>query len=109
MLGRSRAIDYLRRRLRQKEAAIDEAQQLADSTCLEEIILADERARAVNRALETLPNDMHTAVHLVYFEQLSYKETAAVMKKSTKQVDNLIYRAKAQLRTVLGREGELLL
>ncbi len=109
MLGRSRAIDHLRRRLRQKETAIDEVQQLADSTCLEEAVLADERSRAVNRALGELPDDMHTAVHLIYFEQLSYREAAAVMKKSTKQVDNLVYRAKARLRTALEREGELLL
>ena len=32
-----------------------------------------------------------------------------VMKKNRKQVDNLLYRAKVMLRSVIGEEGKLLL
>ena len=52
---------------------------------------------------------MSVAVALVYFEGMSYDEAAKVMKKNKKQVDNLLYRAKAQLRSLIGKEGELLL
>ena len=38
-----------------------------------------------------------------------YDETGKVMKKSRKQVDNLLYRAKKELRIILGKDGELLL
>ena len=47
---------------------------------------------------------MRLAVHLVYFEELSYEEAARVMKKSKKQIDNLLYRAKSFLRSELGKE-----
>jgi len=40
---------------------------------------------------------------------MSYDEAGRVMKKSRKQVDNLLYRAKKELRIILGKDGELLL
>ncbi len=61
----------------------------------------------VNQALEQLPEEMRLVIHLVYFEELSYEETAKIMKKNKKQVDNLLYRAKQALRPILGREGNL--
>ena len=107
MLGRSRAIDYIRRRKRLTD--LGSLKETADRNLLEDELLTDERKRAVNEALKKLKDDMRIAIHLVYFEQLSYEETAKVMKKSKKQVDNLLYRAKKELRTILGKEGEQLL
>ena len=63
----------------------------------------------VNNALDSLPDDMRVVIHLIYFEDLSYDEAGKVMKKSRKQVDNLLYRAKKELRIILGKDGELLL
>lgn len=71
--------------------------------------LSDERKRIVNNALNSLTDDMRVVVHLIYFEDLSYDEAAKVMKKNRKQVDNLLYRAKKELRIILGKDGELLL
>ena len=56
-----------------------------------------------------LTDDMRAAVHLVYFEQLSYEDAAKVMKKNKKQVDNLLYRAKSTLRTILTEEVDNIL
>ena len=81
----------------------------SEQESLEEIVLADERKRVVNNALNTLPDDMRVVIHLVYFEDLTYDEAAKVMKKNRKQVDNLLYRAKKELRIILGKDGELLL
>ena len=50
---------------------------------------------------------MRAAVHLVYFEELSYKETAGILKKSAKQVDNLLCRAKAAMQKELEKEDIL--
>ena len=110
MIGRSRALNYIKRR--NKFTMIDVADvehEIVERISLEDLILADERKRIVNAALEQLPDDMRVAVHLIYFEELSYEEAARVMKKNRKQVDNLLYRAKKELRTILGKEGELLL
>ena len=108
MVGRSRALDY--RKHRKVIDFVELSESLTDETAaLEEILLADERKRQVNAALAKLPADMRGVVHLIYFEEMTYEEVAKVMKKNRKQVDNLLYRAKKELRIVLGKDGELLL
>ena len=110
MLGRSRALNYIKHRKVIDLVELSEAENvLAEQETLEEIVLADERKRVVNNALNTLPEDMRIVIHLVYFEDLTYDEAAKVMKKNRKQVDNLLYRAKKELRIILGKDGELLL
>ena len=110
MLGRSRALNYIKHRKVINFVELTEADNIsAEQETLEEIILLDERKRIVNNALNSLPDDMRVVVHLIYFEDLSYDEAAKVMKKNRKQVDNLLYRAKKELRIILGKDGELLL
>ena len=104
-IGRNKAIDYLRAKKRKTTVSLEDAvPELPTETSPEESIFRDERARLVNDAIETLPHDMRIAIHLIYFEELSYEETARVMKKNRKQVDNLLYRAKNELRSILGKE-----
>ncbi len=105
MLGRSRALDALRHHRRLPMTDLSEAEQMAENLSLEDMVLREEEKRFVNAALADLPSEMRVAVHLVYFEELSYEETAKVMKKDKKQVDNLLYRAKGILRQRLEKEG----
>lgn len=110
MLGRSRALDHLKRRKKVEFAPIEAAAGVSDERAqLEEKVLATERERAVREAVLKLPEEMREAVHLIYFEELSYEEAARVMRKSRKQVDNLLYRAKKELRAILGEGGRELL
>lgn len=110
MIGRSRALDYIKHRRIINFTEHKEAQNLTDDgIILEEKLLADERKRIINSAISKLPDDMRAAVHLVYFEEMTYEEAAKVLKKNKKQVDNLLYRAKKELCIILGEEGELLL
>ena len=107
MRGRCRAIDCLRHRKVLSFVELEDAATLADDgKTLEDLILTDERKRAVHTALHALPEEQRTAIHLVYFEEMSYKDAATVMKKTAKQVDNLLCRAKKALRTLLGEDGE---
>lgn len=108
MIGRSRALDYIRHRGKFTMVELSEAErELPQEPSLEELILLDERKQALNHALRQLPQDMQTAVHLVYFEDLSYEDAAKVMRKNKKQIANLLYRAKVQLRSILGKDGAL--
>lgn len=110
MLGRSRALNYIKHRKKLTFEELSEAENISDDReILEESVLTDEVKRTVNDALSELPEEMHTAVHLVYFEELTYEEAAKVMKKSRKQVDNPLYRAKKELRNIIGKDGEELL
>ena len=106
MLGRSRALNYLKHRGILAFTDLEEADLASpEQKTLEEQILAEERKRRVHEALFCLSEEMRTVVHLIYFEELSYDEAAKVMKKNRKQIDNLLYRAKKELRTLLGEEG----
>jgi len=109
MIGRSRALDYLKHRRIIDFVELSEAQSVPDEKSLEEIVLTDAKKRAVNAAIGKLPKDMRAVIHLVYFAEMTYDEAARVMKKNRKQVDNLLYRAKKELRIILGEDGELLL
>lgn len=109
LLGKSRALNYLKHRKSLRETELTEAEDLAEREELERRALDSERKRVVNEALAKLPEEMRLAVHLVYFEELSYREAARVMKKSPKQVDNLLFRARKSLRAILGEEGEQLI
>ena len=109
MIGRSRALDWLRRRRVISFTELSALQEQADEEALEKAVLADERKREVNAAVAALPEDMRTVIHLIYFEEMTYAQAARVMKKSVKQVDNLLYRAKKALRVRLGEEGEQLI
>lgn len=110
MIGRSRALDYIKHRKVIDFVEINEAEDfLDDERVLEQTVLDDERKRMVNEAITKLPEDMREVVHLIYFEDMTYAEAAKVMKKTAKQVDNLLYRAKTQLRIILGKDGEQLI
>ena len=110
MIGRSRALNVLRHRRRHPESSLSDIEkELRDEHMLEDIMLQSERKRIVNTALLRLPENMRIAVHLVYFDGLAYEEAAKVMKKSRKQIDNLLYRAKNMLREIIGKDGEMLI
>ncbi len=110
MIGRSRALDYIRHKKVIDLVGLSDAEALADEKqVLEEIILKDERKRTVNEAVENLPGNMRDVIHLIYFEDMTYEEAAKVLKKNKKQIDNLLYRAKKELRIILGKDGDLFL
>ena len=110
MLGRSRALNYIKHRkvidFVELEAAESENPEYES---IEKIIINNEQKRIINKAICSLKGDMRDVIHLVYFEDLTYLDAAKVMKKNLKQIDNLLYRAKGELRTILGKEGSELL
>ncbi len=108
-LGRNRALNYIKHRKLINFVDLTEDVEISEQKSLEETVLCDERKRVINAAILKLPEDMSVAIHLVYFEDMTYDEAAKVMKKNRKQIDNLLYRAKKELRTILGKAGELLL
>ena len=107
MLGRSRALDYLKHQSKLQIVEFSEVASIpSDDPHPEERLLADERRRRINEAISSLNRDMRLVIHLVYFEDLSCEDAARVLKKNKKQVYNLLYRAKQELRDLLGEEGE---
>ena len=102
-IGHNKAVNYVKKHSRTVTCDLTEA-ELADERSLEDELIREDEKLRVSRALEDLPADMRSAVHLVYFEELSYEEAAKIMKKSKKQLDNLLYRAKVRLKEALSAE-----
>ena len=103
-IGRNKSLDFLKRQARFADRPIEEL-PLADRQMIENELIQDERRQALHRAIESIRPDYRDILHLLYFEDMSYGEAAAVLKKSVKQVNNLAYRAKNALRAVMNDEG----
>jgi RNA polymerase sigma factor (sigma-70 family) len=60
-----------------------------------------EIAEVVRAAIDRLPHDQRTAILLHHYEQLGYREIAAIVGCSERGVETRLYRARERLRTDL--------
>ncbi len=105
-IAHHKAVSYIRHQSRFSMLALEDAEgKSAEYVDFEEKLLRDERSRAVHEALGKLGEDYRQVLHLVYFEEMTYEDAGRIMKKSRKQIDNLVYRGKIALRTILEKEG----
>ncbi len=105
-IGRNIALNYLRKRSRINEVSVYEYQNLGlESEALEEIYLKEERKIVLHRAISKLKPEYSQILWLVYFEDFSNKQAAAVMKKSVHNIETLVYRARKALKQQLESEG----
>ena len=68
-------------------------------------MLSEERYRQLYLAMEKLKAEYRQVLYLKYFEDMTVSETATVLKKSERQVSDLIYRGKQSLKETLEKEG----
>lgn len=103
-LGRNKALNLLKKQKRQISFEENAFPAAEDAGALEDRLCRDEARRELLRALDSLAPDYRETLYLLYFEGLSLAETARVMKKNKKQIENLSYRGKKALREKLGKE-----
>ena len=106
-IGRNKAVSYVRKCVRHPECAYEYIESESDRRSLEDEFIQRERERDLHEALNKLNEDYRTVLHLIYFEEMSYAQAAKVMKKNTKQIENLVYRARNSLKKELGKEAKL--
>ena len=104
-IGRNIAADHKRRFFRHRKVPLDDCAPLADETDLENSYLVSEQKIALHHSLSRLKKEYQQVLHLSYFEGFSNAETAQIMGKTVKQVENLMYNARKALRTQLEKEG----
>lgn len=97
-IARHKAINHFKHASKITEL-IDDTVSAGDLKSLEDDVIKTDEKRRLIESIDKLDPEFREAVLLVYFEELSYKDAAKVMKKSVKQIDNLISRAKSKLRT----------
>ena len=105
-IGRNKAYDFLRRKKRFIELNIDDVTETGSrDEALDIQYIRQERAMIVHREMQNLKAEYRQILWLIYFEELSNKECAVIMKKSTHAIETLAYRARNALRTKLEQEG----
>lgn len=104
-IGRNVALEYLRRSKIRIAEPLEEAAEIHADTDLEREFLEKERNRQLYGAIGALKPEYAQALWLTYFEDLSNKEIAAVMKKSPNAVKVLLHRARLALKDELEKEG----
>jgi RNA polymerase sigma-70 factor (ECF subfamily) len=105
-IGANYCIDRLRRR-RGGWQSLDEAAYAVPSAepGPEAMALRDERRRAVQRALQRLPETYRTVTVLRYWHDLSYLEIAAALGLTEATVKTRLHRARKQIAEALDAEG----
>ena len=105
-IARNKAVDRIRKDRRISYVEDGTLEILSEEyEQFENEIFKNEDKRILHSALSELKEEYYTVLHLVFFEEMSNDEAAVVMKKSKKQIENLIYRAKLRLREILLQRG----
>ena len=104
-IARNLAIDRMRKEARRPSLPLDETLAAAELESVEETYLREERRVAVHKAMTRISADYRQVLWLSYFEGMTNEECARVTKKSKRQIENLLYRAKQALKNELEKDG----
>lgn len=104
-IGRNAAIDGMRRRSKMAHTPIEECYDISDEESIEREYLKEEQKIQLHKALGKLNPDYRQVLYLTFFEDFKNEETAKIMRRSKRQIENLLYRAKQSLKSVLEKEG----
>ena len=100
------AINLLKKNRRRETFSLDGCEEiLRISDSATKTIDDTERDDILHLCMEKIDPVLKEVLFLIYFEELSYKETAAVMRISPKRVDKLLQSAKKHLKKELSKEG----
>ena len=103
-IGRNLALNYLKKKSKLREVSFDDCIQIKSTEDIEQSYLREERKITLHRAMKKLKPEYRQVLWLVYFEDFSLKEVAAVMKISTHNAETLVYRARKTLKSQLETE-----
>lgn len=108
VIGRNAAIDHLRKNNKHCAVPSDYTEIPNSELDLFAEYLKEERKIILLRSLQKLKAEYKQVLWLIYFEDLSQRETAAVMKNSLHTTETLVYRARATLKSSLRRRALLM-
>ena len=101
--AKNTALSWLRKHKRELPL-VEEIAVAVDSDIEEKLLLSEER-KIILRAVDGLVEAYRTVLILRYWDELTPTQIARVLKKSKKQVYNLLQRAKEALKNALQKEG----
>lgn len=104
-IGRNKAYDILRKRSKSSDLSLDDAYSLSSEENIEQNYIQQEEDSMLRRTVSRLKPEYRQILCLIYFENFDNSEAAKIMKKSSKQIRDLLYRAKNALKRELEKEG----
>ena len=104
-IARYKTLHFLKKRAKAPEVPIDELYSLSDEVDIVKNHLKNEQKIQLHTALKKISPEYSQVLYLIFFEEFSNSETANILKKSNRQIENLLYRAKKALRSELEKEG----
>ena len=102
-IARNKCVDYIR--FHRRFVPLGDLENVLVFADVESDVEKRERQRALYKCLQQLPREYRDVLQLSYLEGFDTKQVCAIMRKSTKQVYNLLFRAKQSLRILLVKEG----
>ena len=104
--GRNLATRFSAGRLRRQTFDLEELENEPESgEFLESVVTTREKHRVLHLCVGKLEPELREALWLVYFEGMSYEESARIMNRKPKQLDYLLQKGKRLLREELEKEG----
>ena len=100
-IGRSRAINYLKKEKRCVSLNLEKQGNYE----IDEIMFLNERKRNLKESINKLLPQHQLVIYLADIEELPYKEICKIMNKSMVQIKMLIYRARKNLKIILGKDS----
>ena len=107
-IGRNVALDHLRHLSKHNTVPIDSVEELLENEEVEDRYFKEDRKIIIHQAMQKLKPEYSQALWLSYFENLSLKEIAEVMKKSVNSAEHLVSRARISLKKELEKENFVL-
>ncbi len=104
-IGRNITTMYLRKQKHLDVVPLELQEYLAEEENIEDNYIKTEHNQNIHKALHNLKLEYRQVLFLSYFEKFSISDISVILKKSEKQIKNLLYNAKNALKTELERSG----
>ena len=103
-IGRNIAAKHLRKH-KHIVVPLESQTELAADDDVEGDYIKSEQKRMIHQAMQSLKLEYRQVLYLSYFDGFSNAEIARIMKKSDRQVKDLLYNARKALKSELERRG----
>ena len=102
-IAHHKAMDHLRRN--RHIMPLEDVENVLGSGDPQHDLIERERNESIYRCMQTLPEQYRQVLQLAYFDGFAVKEICMITKRTSKQVYNLLARARASLKELLVKEG----
>ncbi len=104
-IGRNLTLNYIRQARHITKISLESCAQMPDELDIERNFLKEEQKILLHQAIRKLKSEYQQVLYLSYFEDFSNAETAKIMHKTKRQIENLLYNARKSLKLELEKDG----